>query len=772
MKIRTIVFLTIMLISLSACNKTTPKADYGVVPLPKEIKNNDGQFILNEKTIISYQSSKPELVNEANHLKNYVEDITGFELNIIDNEDIVSNAINLSLREGFTDNEAYRITVTPQAVAIEASDAEAAFHAIQTIRKSLPVGYEKQDIALPCGEIYDYPRFGYRGLHVDVSRHFFPIDSIKEIIDIMALHNLNKFHFHLTDDQGWRIEIDKYPKLTEIGSMRSGTKIGKTDKFDTIPHGGFYTKEELKDLVKYAESRHIDIIPEIDLPGHTLSALAAYPEFGCTGGPYEVWKDWGITEEVICPGNENAMVFLEDVLEEVMEIFPSEFIHIGGDECPRTRWEECPKCQNKIKELGLKDDENHSAEDYLQSYVTRRMESFIENHGRRIIGWDEILEGEIAPNATVMSWRGSIGGMEAAKMHHDVIMTPNDRLYFDYYQTLMPEVEPLSIGGYNPIRKVYDYEPIPEELTSEEAIHILGAQANVWTEYTNNYSLLLYRILPRLSALSDVQWCLPEQKDYYDFVSRLYRLSKLFDLYGWNYSTFVFDIDAQIVPQFENKRIAIILTKYGDGDIYYTVDGKTPTVNSTKYTDTVYIDKNCDFKAILIRENSNGNLFHTNFDFSLSSMKPITLKTMPHKSYTFDGPNVLIDGLRGSMNYKSGRWLGFFGETIDATIDLESKMTISKLKFNCNINVGDWIYNAKNVMIRVSDDGINFKEIVNKDFDILPLSYQPGILPIEIDFDAVNTRYVNIIIEPFQLPEEHSGFGYPAWIFTDELAIY
>ena len=248
MKIRTIVFLTIMLISLSACNKTTPKADYGVVPLPKEIKNNDGQFILNEKTIISYQSSKPELVNEANHLKNYVEDITGFELNIIDNEDIVSNAINLSLREGFTDNEAYRITVTPQAVAIEASDAEAAFHAIQTIRKSLPVGYEKQDIALPCGEIYDYPRFGYRGLHVDVSRHFFPIDSIKEIIDIMALHNLNKFHFHLTDDQGWRIEIDKYPKLTEIGSMRSGTKIGKTDKFDTIPHGGFYTKEELAGL--------------------------------------------------------------------------------------------------------------------------------------------------------------------------------------------------------------------------------------------------------------------------------------------------------------------------------------------------------------------------------------------------------------------------------------------------------------------------------------------------------------------------------------------
>ena len=415
---------------------------------------------------------------------------------------------------------------------------------------------------------------------------------------------------------------------------------------------------------------------------------------------------------------------------------------------------------------------NHSAEDYLQSYVTRRMESFIENHGRRIIGWDEILEGEIAPNATVMSWRGSIGGMEAAKMHHDVIMTPNDRLYFDYYQTLMPEVEPLSIGGYNPIRKVYDYEPIPEELTSEEAIHILGAQANVWTEYTNNYSLLLYRILPRLSALSEVQWCLPEQKDYYDFVSRLYRLSKLYDLYGWNYSTFVFDIDARIVPQFDEKRIAVILTKYGDGDIYYTLDGKTPTVNSTKYTDTVYIDKNCDFKAILIRENSNGNLFHTNFDFSLSSMKPITLKTMPHKSYTFDGPNVLIDGLRGSMNYKSGRWLGFFGETIDATIDLESKMTISKLKFNCNINVGDWIYNAKNVTIRVSDDGVNFREIVSKDFDILPLSYQPGILPIEIDFDAVDTRYVNIIIEPFQLPEEHSGFGYPAWIFTDELAIY
>ncbi len=706
-------------------------------------------------------------------MKNYIEDITGFALEVNDNEDVVNDAINIRIGNGFTDDNAYKITVVPESITVEASDATAAFHSIKNIRKSLPIGYEQQSISMPCGEIYDYPRFGYRGLHVDVSRHFFPLDSIKEILDIMALHNLNKFHFHITDDQGWRVEIDKYPKLTEIGSMRSGTKIAKSDEFDTISHGGFYTKEELKDLVRYAESRHITIIPEVDLPGHTLAALAAYPEFGCTGGPYEVWKEWGVTEEIICPGNEKAMIFLEDVLEEVMEIFPSEYIHIGGDECPRTRWEQCPKCQKKIKELGLKDDDTHTAEDYLQSYVMKRMESFIENHGRKIIGWDEILEGELAPNATVMSWRGSSGGLKAAQMHHDVIMTPNDRLYFDYYQTLTPEIEPLSIGGYNPIKNVYEYEPVPEELTAKEAKYILGAQANLWTEYISDYSLLLFRILPRLSALSEVQWSLPEQKDYHNFVSRLCHLAELYDLYGWNYATFVFDIDAKMEPQFDEKRIAITMTKFGDGDIYYTTDGKTPTTQSMKYTGPVYIDQNCDFKAIILRENgSAGNLFHTNFDFSLSSMKPITLKTMPDKAYTFDGPNILVDGLRGGMNYKSGRWLGFFGETIDANIDLGEKTLISKLRFNCNINVGDWIYNAKNVKVLISDDSVNYREVVNKNFDILPLNQQAKILPVEVDFDAIEARYVNVIIEPFQLPEGHSGFGYPAWIFIDELAIY
>lgn len=775
MTIRKTIIIAALALGFASCQKPLQKADYQIVPAPKQTELAGGtDFALNRKTVITYPGSDVELLNEANFLAKYIDETAGFKpvVKVSDNE--MQNAINLKINKSeFERENAYKIVVSEKSINVTGADAAGVFYGIQTLRKSMGVVERGSVLEFPACEICDHPRFGYRGMHLDVSRHFFPIENVKTYIDIMAMHNLNKLHFHITDDQGWRMEIKKYPELTEVGAWRSGTIIGKTMAYDSIRHGGFYTQDELRDLVRYAADRHITIIPEIDLPGHMLGALATYPELGCTGGPYEVWQHWGVSEDVICAGNEDAMRFLEDVLEEVMDVFPSEYIHIGGDECPRVRWENCPKCQQKIKELGIKGDKKHTAEDYLQSYVMSRMEKFIESHGRHIIGWDEMLEGEVAPNATVMSWRGSEGGYKAAKMHHNVIMTPNDYLYFDYYQSLDSDNEPLAIGGYVSVEKVYGFEPIPEGLENDEEKYILGAQANLWTEYIGDFNHLTYMMLPRIGALAEVQWCDPEQKDYNDFVKREYRLSKLYDFYNWNYATHIFDIIVEITPNVGDGCLEIKMSKMIDGEIRYSTNGENPATDGILYTEPLKINQNCNFKTIVIRDDgTTGKMFETNFDFSKASMKPITLKNQPDKNYTFDGANVLIDGLKGTSNYRSGRWLGFFGEDIDATIDLKEETEISKVKFNNNINMNDWIFNAKSVRVLVSSDGKSFSEVFRKDFEMLPKDFEQPIYPVEVEFPATKTRYVGVIIEPFDCPEGHSGYGYPAWVFVDEIGVY
>lgn len=775
MKKLNLIIAAFLAIILSSCQNASEVADYQVIPLPKEINfTNQKDFILDKHTSITYPKMYGELQKEAEFLADYIEDIMGFRPLVKCTDNYMINAINLKIIPNeFDNNEAYQVIVNEKNINITSSNTSGIFYGIQTLRKSLPVGTNEDRVALPTCVINDYPRFAYRGMHLDVSRHFFPIDSVKVYIDAMALHNLNKFHIHITDDQGWRFEVKKYPKLTEIGAWRDGTIIGKTMAYDSIRHGGFYTQEELRDLVKYAADRHITVIPEIDLPGHMLSALAAYPEFGCTGGPYEVWQHWGVSEDIICAGNESAMKFLEDVLTEVMDVFPSEYIHIGGDECPRVRWENCPKCQAKIKELGLKGDEKHSAEDYLQSYVMSRMEKFVESHGRHIIGWDEMLEGELAPNATVMSWRGSDGGYKAAKMHHNVIMTPNDVLYFDYYQTLDTDNEPLSIGGYNPVKKVYLYEPIPDGLTEYEKQYILGPQANIWTEFTSEFNLLLYRMIPRIGALAEMQWCLPEQKDYTDWVKREFRMSKLYDLYHWNYATHIFDLEVSIEPNVDEGYMNVTMSKQVEGDIIYSFDTQEPPREIRKYTEPLKIYHNCRLTCYVLRpDGTHGKYFVTDFDFNKASMKPIALKNQPNKNYAYDGAQVLIDGLKGNSSYRSGRWLGWFGEDADATIDLQEVTEISKVTFNCNINMKDWIFNAKTIKVLVSNDGNYFKEIFSKDYDLLPANYTESIYPVEVTFSPVKARYIELVVTPFDCPEGHNGYGYPAWVFIDEIGVY
>ena len=465
--------------------------------------------------------------------------------------------------------EEYVIEVTEKKATVKASGLSGYVYAIQTIKQMLPssIWGDKNstpfvpgnpadksvqpeqaqeaysDWALPVMTIRDYPRFAYRGMHLDCSRHFFSIEEVYRYLDIMAAHKLNRFHWHLTDDQGWRIEMKKHPRIIERGAWREGTVIAKNwGSNDGIRYGGYYTQDELRQAVEYAAARGITIIPEIDLPGHMQSVLAAYPELGCTGGPYEVWTTWGVSKDVLCVGNEKVFEVLEDILDELVDIFPSEYIHIGGDECPKDSWKKCPKCQAKIKELGIKGDKKFTAEDYLQSYVMNRVEAYLNGKGRKIIGWDEILDGNISETATIMSWRGTEGGIKAAQSGRNAIMTPGGYCYFDYFQAKERTKEPLAIGSHLPVSQVYSYEPFDPVMTPEQCKHILGVQANMWTEYIASDAHLEYMLLPRLSALSEVQWCQPERKDFGRFRNSLQNnMLPIYQAMGLNYGTHVFD---------------------------------------------------------------------------------------------------------------------------------------------------------------------------------------------------------------------------------------
>ena len=591
------------------------KGDYGIIPLPQEVSiTNGGSFVLTPSTSIIYPEGNDLLKQAGEFLASYIKEATGYAPKVATAKS--SKPIHLSIDKSISNPEGYRLTVTPEGIELAGATEAGVFYGVQTLRKSIPAVAEGMNIELPAVTINDYPRFAYRGMHLDVSRHFFPADSVKKYIDILALHNMNTFHWHLTDDQGWRIEIKKYPELTKIGSQRKQTVIGhNSGEYDGKPYGGFYTQDEIRDVIAYAKERFITIIPEIDLPGHQQAALATYPELGCTGGPYDVWQQWGVSEDVICAGNEKSMQFLEDVLSEVIDLFPSEYIHIGGDECPKIRWKTCPKCQARIKAEGIKGDKKHSAEEYLQSSVISQMEKFVESKGRHIIGWDEILEGGLAPNATVMSWRGVDGGIEAAKQHHNVIMTPNTYLYFDYYQSTDTENEPMAIGGYLPLERVYSLEPtagIPDEYKK----YVIGVQANLWTEYIPTFSQVEYMVMPRMAALAEVQWTDPSKKEYQSFLPRLARMTKLYDRLGYNYAKNIFDIHAEFTTDTENGEVVVDLSTMGDGDIYYTLDGSEPTSASNKYDTPVRIKENATIKAVVVRPAGNSRVFSEKITFS------------------------------------------------------------------------------------------------------------------------------------------------------------
>ena len=489
-------------------------ANYDVVPLPQSIVEQQGEpFVLEEGVEIL---APADLRSEAEFLKQYLKDVTWNDLPIVGKRMKRVRYIELAVSPKVTSADGYVLTVSKNGVTIQGGSAAGIFYGIQTLRKALKEGPILNPVV-----ITDAPRFSYRGMHLDCSRHFFPVAFVKKYIDLLAMHNMNVFHWHLTDDQGWRLEIKRWPRLTTVGSQRSGTIIGtNSDLDDHTPYGGYYTQEEARDIVAYAKARHITVVPEIDMPGHMLAALASYPELGCTGGPYEVGHYWGVYKDVLCVGNERVYQFVEDVLTEVMDIFPSEVIHIGGDETPTDKWLQCPKC-SKLPSL--------------QSYFTKRVFDFLTAHHRRAMGWDEILDG-CPQDAMIMSWRGSEPGAKAALLGHDVVMTPTTHCYFDYQQTEDPQFEPSRCGGFIPVEKVYSLNPVPDSLSAAAKLHILGVQANLWTEYVTNEEMAEYQALPRLSALAEVQWTQPERKDYEAFRQRLTRLTSLFECYGYVYA--------------------------------------------------------------------------------------------------------------------------------------------------------------------------------------------------------------------------------------------
>lgn len=523
--------IVVMAFSLLAFDGLAKNADYQVVPLPQSIRlTQEAPFILSSSTPVVYEGTDADMQRQAQFLSDYIKQITGIRTQVLSKRTKARPSIILILNRKLKGSESYKLIVSHKQIIIEGSTSAGVFYGMQTFRKSLPLGGSEKTVTMPTVCITDSPRFSYRGMMLDCGRHFFPINFIKKFIDILALHNMNVFHWHLTEDQGWRIEIKKYPRLTSIGSMRSGTVVGRNSTLDdSIPYGGYYTQDEAKEIVEYARQRHITVIPEIEMPGHMLAALAAYPELGCTGGPYEVAHKWGVFKDVLCLGNEKTYKFLQDIIDEIVHIFPSPYIHIGGDETPTDRWETCPKCRRLAESQGI--EPNH-----LQQYFTNRIEKYSNSKRRRIIGWDEMLKGKIAHSAIIMSWRGIGPGSEAAKLGHDVIMSPTDNDYFDYYQTKNTWNEPLAFGGYLPVSKVYEFEPCPDSLSVEAKKHIIGVQSNLWTEYISTRNQVEYMIMPRIAATSEVQWTAPEKKNYPDFVKRVTRLTALYDCYGYQYA--------------------------------------------------------------------------------------------------------------------------------------------------------------------------------------------------------------------------------------------
>ena len=775
---------TVLILSAALAFFSCAEADYGdrlsaVVPYPNEVQPGEGVFNAKGAQVVIDEEIDEAAANVIKLFAGKLSSARGTESEVVAGK--ADKGFVFSYNETVP-AEAYTLDVTEDAVKVEASGLRGFNYAVQTIKQLLPVqifGAEpskKADWSIPCVHINDAPRFGYRGLHLDEGRHFFGVETVKRYLDIMEVHKLNKFHWHLTEDQGWRIEIKKYPRLTEVGAVRKGTCIKKDySSLDGVPYGEgmWYTQEQIREIVAYAATKGIDVIPEIDLPGHMLGALSAYPELGCTGGPYEVWTRWGVSEEVLCAGNEKVYEFLEDVLTEVCALFPYEYIHIGGDECPKVRWETCPKCQAKIKALGLKDKDGQKAEHYLQSYVITRIEKFLNSKGRRIIGWDEILEGGIAPNATIMSWRGEAGGIEATRQGHDAIMTPNTYYYLDYYQAEDIVNEPFGIGGYLPVEKCYSYEPYPADMTDEQKSHIIGVQANLWTEYIAEEDHLFYMLLPRLAALSEVQWCSADRKDWARFSKAATAFCEIYRMMGYNYATHMFHVKGKVEAKPGEKSVVVCLSTQGDAPVRYTLDGSKPGKRSAVYTEPLVLDESCVLTAWAQRDNVEPRYYTRRFDFHKAVGKNVTFSKNVNTRYAQGGAVNLTDGIRATEVHKSADWTAWRGGTVELVVDMEDTEPYSSVSFGMLSNKASRIFLPVKLVVAVSEDGLNYKEVASEEYDVESKDAPDDqITEYSFSFPETDARYIKVSGTSVDaMPEWHYNAGASAYVFFDEIMV-
>jgi len=794
---------------------TLAAQEISIIPQPADIRKNPGNFTLNRSTVIVIAKKEDE--RSANFLNDYLQKYYGFRLKITRAKAPKSNYIVLStwndpiFKQAI---ESYQLIVDKSFIAINANYHSGTFYGIQSLIQLLPVSKQSKTkskipnpkFLIPAVVIEDGPQFYYRGIHFDVSRHFFDVSFLKKYIDYLALHKFNTFHWHLTDDQGWRIEIKKYPKLTSVGGWRNGTLIGRYPGKgnDSIRYGGSYTQAEIKEVVKYAAERFITVIPEIEMPGHASAAIAAFPELSCFpeedtkiakgtawAGPTKgkhVQQAWGVFDDIFCAGKDETFHFLEGVLDEVVELFPSKYIHIGGDEAPKTHWKRCSKCQQRIKDLDLKDEHG------LQSYFVQRMEKYLNSKGKQIIGWDEILEGGLAPNATVMSWQGEKGGIEAAKQKHDVIMTPGNWCYFDHSQSR--NEDSVTFGAYTPIEEVYSYDPVPTQLNAEEAKHILGVQANLWTEYIKNTRKVEYQLFPRIAAMSEVAWTAKEKKDSADFEKRLQNQFKRYDMWGVNYSKAIYEIHSSIKPSSTlgvlewsskskmKKSYIGIMNSNGSGAYYknpasvkiaadglYTVSlvSKSEDLNFLFDGDSFVITPQNKYAAHFLETGVTANY---RFHFNKATGKKITTNFPPSPAYPGNGGVFgLVNGIRADK-FTSPEWLGWNGKEVEITIDLGKNDLVSEVILHAWKQEPSWIYLPETV-----DITFNYKdasgEIQTTGFEFeKPAGGWGEDRQLKFNFTPQRASSVIIKIKPLmKIPEGRQGAGRAAWFFLDEIEI-
>lgn len=753
--------------------------DISIIPRPCCIKKGKNVFELRPDTKIILTVENSRVRKTAAGFRERLALSTGYNLDF--GKDQKENCIIFQLtNDEKLGQEGYCLDIKKDKVILRAFKPPGIFYGIQTIFQLLPpevysVKVEKHiSWKLPCVNIEDSPRFKWRGMMLDVSRHFFPKSFIKRFIDFLAMHKLNRFHWHLVDDQGWRIEIKKYPKLTEIGAWRVDREDKPWNRRDPqkegeeAAYGGFYTQDDVKEIVKYAEDRFITIVPEIEMPAHCTSALASYPEYSCTGGPFTVLPGgvWPISD-IYCAGNDSTFIFLENVLSEIMELFPGKYIHIGGDEANKYEWERCSKCQKRMKDEKLENPEQ------LQSYFIKRIEKFLNKNKRILIGWDEILQGGLAPRAAVMSWRGIKGGIAAAKQGHKVVFSPTSHCYFDYYQGAS-EYEPKAIGGYLPLRKVYSFESVPDELDEDEADYILGAQANLWTEYVPTLEHAEYMIFPRIAALSEVVWSKKENKKWRDFSRRMKKQYLRYRLNDINYSRSYFQVSAASFPDTLSGSLLITLnSEMFNPEIRYTVNGDDPTSESAIYKGPFKLKNTAVVRAGVFTDNDIAErIAERKFIVHAASGKRVKLKYPYSNKYSGGGRFGLTDGMLGSDRFSDGLWQGFNGTDFDCLLDLSRIEEISTVSMRYMRDQGAWIFLPEWVEYSVSKDGENFEVVKRESSEVCSDKSNSQIKTFKCEIDKREVRYIRVQAKNIgKCPDWHVGAGSKAWIFTDEIVI-